>query len=74
MKNYQRETKEMIANTRTYQFRVLAKGFTPFDTDSYVEALRDAETKAYFSAYVSILDDGEVVARWLGHRRVQVIG
>lgn len=72
MKN--NEIKELMANRDTRRYRVLAKGSKPFDTDSLSEAIIDAEIKAVASDLVSVLDDGKIVAQWLGHQRVQLVG
>lgn len=42
-------------------FVVLAKGFRPFATDSFDEALRDAEIKATVSSFVSIKDINDMI-------------
>lgn len=65
------ETEELMIGRDTRRYRVLAKGSKPFDTDSLSEAIIDAEIKAVASDFVSVLDDGRIVAQWLGHRRAQ---
>lgn len=64
---------DLFRNTRTYRYVVLAKGFKAFRTDSYAEAVNDADIKAMTSDRVSILDDGHLCAMWSYGTRVQVI-
>ena len=63
----------LLSHNRTYQYEVLARGFTPFQTDNLDEALRDAARKAIVSDFVSVLDDGERLAVWRNGQRIQVI-
>lgn len=61
------------SHLHSYQFEVLARGFTPFQTDNLEEALHDAARKAVVSDFVSVLDDGERLAVWRNGQRIQII-
>ena len=67
------KTSFLLRNSRSHRFEVLARGFTPFQTDNLEEALRDAARKAVVSDFVSVLDDGERLAVWRNGQHVQVV-
>ena len=68
------KTRFLLSHKQSYQFEVLARGFTPFQTDNLDEAVNDAARKAVVSDFVSVLDDGERLAVWRNGQRIQVIG
>lgn len=58
------EVQYLMSNRQAMRFQVLSKGFKPFETDDYNEALCVATRNALSSDYVSILDDGVRIHCW----------